>query len=119
MTTVEVTRGASWLIEEVPADSIFTPEKLTDEHRLIAQTADEFMTNEVLPATERLEQKDWALARTLVNRAGELGLLGTDVPESLGGVGLDKAASIIVGDAVGRSASFATTFGAQTGLAIT
>jgi alkylation response protein AidB-like acyl-CoA dehydrogenase len=119
MTTVEVTRGASWLIEEVPADSIFTPEKLTDEHRLIAQTADEFMTNEVLPATERLEQKDWALARTLVKRAGELGLLGTDVPESLGGVGLDKVASIIVGDAVGRSASFATTFGAQTGLAIT
>jgi alkylation response protein AidB-like acyl-CoA dehydrogenase len=119
MTTVEVTRGASWLIEEVPAGSIFTPEKLTDEHRLIAQTADEFMTNEVLPATERLEQKDWALARTLVKRAGELGLLGTDVPESLGGVGLDKVASIIVGDAVGRSASFATTFGAQTGLAIT
>ena len=77
------------------------------------------MTNEVLPAIERLEQKDWALARQLVRRAGELGLLGTDVPESFGGVGLDKVASIIVGEAVGRSASFATTFGAQTGLAIT
>ena len=107
------------MIEDAPADSIFTPEKLSDEHRLISQTADEFMTNEVLPAIERLEQKDWALARDLVRRAGELGLLGTDVPEALGGVGLDKVSSVLVGEAVGRAASFATTFGAQTGLAIT
>ncbi|MDP9323666.1 MAG: acyl-CoA dehydrogenase family protein, partial [Acidobacteriota bacterium] len=69
------------------------------------------MTNEVQPAIERLEQKDWALARRLVRRAGELGLLGTDVPEAFGGVGLDKVASILVGEAAGRAASFATTFG--------
>ena len=119
MTTTTTARGGTWLIEDAPADSIFTPEKLSDEHRLISQTADEFMTNEVLPAIERLEQKDWALARQLVRRAGELGLLGTDVPEAFGGVGLDKVASILVGEAAGRAASFATTFGAQTGLAIT
>jgi alkylation response protein AidB-like acyl-CoA dehydrogenase len=119
MTTTTTARGGAWLIEDVPADSVFTPEKLSDEHRLISQTADEFMTNEVLPAIERLEQKDWALARQLVRRAGELGLLGTDVPEAFGGVGLDKVASILVGEAAGRAASFATTFGAQTGLAIT
>ena len=68
---------------------------------------------------DRLEQKDWALARRLVGRCGELGLLGTDVPEEYGGVALDKVSSIVVGEAVGRVASFATTFGAQTGLAIT
>ena len=68
---------------------------------------------------ERLEQKDWALARALVRRSGELGLLGTDVPEQYGGVELDKVSAIVVSEAVGRSASFATTFGAQTGLAIT
>jgi alkylation response protein AidB-like acyl-CoA dehydrogenase len=119
MTTTTTARGGAWLIEDAPADSIFTPEKLSDEHRLISQTADEFMTNEVLPAIERLEQKDWTLARDLVRRAGELGLLGTDVPEALGGVGLDKVSSVLVGEAVGRAASFATTFGAQTGLAIT
>jgi alkylation response protein AidB-like acyl-CoA dehydrogenase len=107
------------LIEDTAADAIFTPEKLSDEHRLIGQTADEFMTKEVMPSIERLEQKDWTLARQLVRRAGELGLLGTDVPEALGGVGLDKVASIVVGEAAGRAASFATTFGAQTGLAIT
>ena len=119
MTTLTTARGGSWLIEDATADSIFTPEKLSDEHRLIGQTAGEFITNEVLPAIDRLEQKDWALARQLVRRTGDLGLLGTDVPEALGGVGLDKVSSILVGEAVGRSASFATTFGAQTGLAIT
>jgi len=119
MTTLTTLRGGSWLIEDTPVDSVFTPEQLSDEHRLIGQTADEFMTNEVLPALEQLEEKDWKLARRLVARAGELGLLGTDVSDEFGGVGLDKVASILVGEAMGRSASFATTFGAQTGLAIT
>jgi alkylation response protein AidB-like acyl-CoA dehydrogenase len=112
-------RGGSWLTEDADPQAVFTPERLTDEHRLIGQTASEFMETEVEPATERLEEKDWALARSLVRRAGELGLLGADVPEPLGGVGLDKVSAVIVGEAVGRSASFATTFGAQTGLAIT
>jgi alkylation response protein AidB-like acyl-CoA dehydrogenase len=119
MTTTATVRGGSWLIEDAAGEGIFTPEQLSDEHRLIGQTADEFVTQEVLPAIDRLEQKDWTLARQLVRRAGELGLLGTDVPESFGGVDLDKVSSIVVGEAVGRSASFATTFGAETGLAIT
>jgi alkylation response protein AidB-like acyl-CoA dehydrogenase len=119
MTTMTTTRGGVWLIEDTSANMVFTPEKLSDEHRLIGQTAHEFVTTEVLPALERLEQKDWGLARTLVRRCGELGLLGTDVPESHGGVELDKVSAIVVGEAIGRSASFATTFGAQTGLAIT
>ena len=112
-------RGGGWLTDETDAASVFTPEQLTEEHRLIAQTAAEFIDTEVEPAIERLEQKDWALARLLVQRCGELGLLGTDVPDALGGVGLDKVSSVLVGEAMGRSASFATTFGAQTGLAIT
>src|SRR5215210_7940920 len=119
MTTTATVRGGSWLIEDTGVGTAFTPEQLSEEHRLIGQTADEFVTNEVLPAIDRLEQKDWTLARHLIRRAGELGLLGTDVPESFGGVDLDKVSSIVVGEAVGRSASFATTFGAETGLAIT
>ncbi|MFL6278729.1 MAG: acyl-CoA dehydrogenase family protein [Vicinamibacterales bacterium] len=119
MTTLTTVRGGSWLIEETPVEPVFTPEQLSDEHRLISQTADEFITNEVQPALDRLEQKDWELARRLVRRAGELGLLGTDVPEEFEGIGLGKIASVVVGESMGRSASFATTFGAQTGLAIT
>jgi alkylation response protein AidB-like acyl-CoA dehydrogenase len=118
MASNAISRGGSWLIEDA-TEPIFTPERLSDEHRLIRQTTDELITTEVLPKLEQLEQKDWALARALVRRCGELGLLGTDVPEAYGGVELDKASSIVVGEAIGRSASFATTFGAQTGLAVT
>lgn len=119
MTTATTARGGAWLIEDVGAASVFTREKLSDEHRMILRTAEDFVDNEVLPVLDRLEQKDWALARTLVQRCGELGLLGPDVPEAYGGVELDKISSILVGEAVGRCASFATTFGAQTGLTIT
>jgi alkylation response protein AidB-like acyl-CoA dehydrogenase len=114
-----ITRGGSWLIEETAADAVFTRERLTDEQRMFMQTAEEFVDKEVTPETDRLEQKDWALARKFVQRAGELGLLATDVPDEFGGLDLDKRSSIVVGEAIGRSASLATTFGAQTGLAIT
>src|SRR5258708_22481651 len=119
MATETMARGGAWLIEEPPADGAFTRERLNDEQRLIGQTAEEFVDGEVLLALDRLEQKDWALARTLVQRAGELGLLATDVAEEYGGIDVDRVSSVIAGEAVGRCASFATTFGAQTGLAIT
>ena len=108
-----------WLLEDTGNPAVLTPERLDDDHRLIGRTADEFVDNEVLPLLDRLEQKDWSLARSLIRRSGELGLLGTDVPEHLGGVGLDRAAALVVGESAGRCASFATTFGAQTGLAVT
>ena len=117
-TTSAIRRGADWLLDATAPQDVFTPERLSDEHRMIRQTATQFLENEILPATDRLEQKDWAHARTLVKRAGDLGLLGTDVPETFGGINLDKAAAVVVGESVGAGASFATTFGAQTGLAI-
>jgi len=110
--------GADWLVRETASGDVFTPERLSDEHRLIEQTAAEFIANEVAPALPEMEKKNWKVARDLVARAGALGLIGVDTPEEFGGVGLDKAASIVVGEAVGEVASFATTFGAQTGLAI-
>ncbi len=118
MTVAEKTlKGGSWLLEE--SAEAFTPEQLTEEHRLIGQTAEEFVTSEVYPVLERLEQKEWTLAKALLKRCGELGLLATDVAEEYGGVALDKVTSVVVGEAIGKSASFAATFGAQTGLAIT
>ena len=118
-STITTPKGGSWLIEESPAADAFTRERLNDEQRMVLQTAQEFIDKEVAPAVERLEAKDWALARSLVHRGAELGLLATDVPEAYGGLDLDKVSSVAVGEAVGRSASFATTFGAQSGLAIT
>jgi alkylation response protein AidB-like acyl-CoA dehydrogenase len=119
MATDTLTQGGSWLIEDTAADAVFTRERLNDEQRMIGRTAEQFIDKEVLPELDRLEAKDWALARSLGQRCGELGLLATDVPEAYGGLDLDKVSSVVVGEAVGRCASFATTFGAQTGLAIT
>jgi len=117
-TTTTSTRGAEWLFAATTHDTMLTPEGLSDDHRLIAQTAAEFLEKELLPALPQMETKDWALARAMVKRCGDLGLLGTDVPEEFGGIDLDKAAATVVGEVIGGSASFATTFGAQTGLAI-
>jgi alkylation response protein AidB-like acyl-CoA dehydrogenase len=110
--------GGAWLLEETAPGSIFTPERLTDEHRLIAQTAAEFVDKEILPNHDQLEAKDWNLARRLVRRSGELGLMGTDVAEAHGGLELDKASAVVVGSRIGQSGSFGSTFGAQTSLAI-
>jgi alkylation response protein AidB-like acyl-CoA dehydrogenase len=115
-TTVH--KGGAWLIEDADAADAFAPEQLTDEHRLMARTAADFVRQEVAPAREALEGKDWGLARRLLRRAGELGLLGTDVPEPLGGLDLDKISSVIVAAEIAADASFGTTFGANSGLAI-
>src|SRR5438094_8802960 len=111
-------RGGAWLLEASSADSVFTPERMTEEHRLIGQMAQEFVDHEVLPQLDRLEQKDWTLARQLVRRCGDLGLLGVDVPEAYGGVGLDKVTSLLVSDKMSRAASFGATFGAQANLTV-
>jgi alkylation response protein AidB-like acyl-CoA dehydrogenase len=110
--------GVEWLIRDTVPGEVFTPERFTAEHRLIEQTAAEFVANEVIPALPELDKKNWDVARRLIGRAGALGLVGTDTPEEYGGVGLDKAAAVIVCDAIGDAASFSTTFGAQSGLAI-
>jgi alkylation response protein AidB-like acyl-CoA dehydrogenase len=128
MTTTERVRGtdakaspptgAAWLLEPGDARSMLTPERLSDEHRLIARTAREFAEKEVVPAIDRLEKKDWTCARQLLQRAGELGLLGVDAPEEFGGIGLDKAAALVVSSHIAGSASFSAAFGAQGNLAI-
>ena len=111
-------RGAEWLLQPSDPAGIFTPERMTGEHRLIAQTVTDFVDQEVLPVLDRLEQKDWNLARQLVRRCGELGLLGVDVAEAFGGVQLDKVASMIVSERMSRGASFGATFGAHANLMI-
>jgi alkylation response protein AidB-like acyl-CoA dehydrogenase len=111
-------RGGEWLLQESDPAGVFTPEKMTEEHRLIAQTVSDFVEQEVLPVLDRLEDKDWGIARKLVQRCGELGLLGVDVAEAYGGMQLDKVTSMIVSERMSRSASFGGTFGAHANLVI-
>jgi len=117
-TDTTILRGGEFLLQAGEADGVFTPEKLTEEHLLIGRTAQEFVENEVLPKLDELEQKDWNLARELVKKGAELGLLGVDVPEAYGGLGLDKVTSLVVSERLARSASFGATFGAHANLTI-
>jgi len=112
----ELVIGGSFLIEERHPEEVLTPEDFTEEQRMIAETTRQFVDTEVRPAIPQLEKHDWHLARTLLRKAGELGLLGANVPEEYGGLGLDQTSGTLISENVGRSASFAVTFGAQTGI---
>lgn len=105
--------GGSFLIEDRTPDETFTPEDFTEQHLLIAQTAEEFANKEIVPNAEKMEHKDFAVSRELVRKAGELGLSGVDVPEQYGGMQLDKVTSAIVADRIAKYAGFSTTWGAH------
>ena len=88
--------GGSFLIEERTTAEVFTPEDFTEEHRMIADTARQFMDNEVRPRLDELEKtKDWNIARELVRKGAEIGLVGATVPEEYGGLGLDQVSGAI------------------------
>ena len=113
-----IIKGGAFLIEERTPEEIFTPEDFTEEHRMIAETTRQFVDNEVVPRTDELEKHDWKLARQLVGKAAELGLIGANIPEDFGGLGLDQTSGALIGENIGRSASFATTLGAESGIGL-
>src|SRR5438105_11612830 len=112
-TAIPATRisGGSFLLEERKGDEVFTPEDFTEQHLLIARTAEEFAIKEIVPNIEKLEHKDFALLRELVRKAGELGLSGADVPEQYGGMELDKVTSALIADRLARYGGFSATWG--------
>jgi len=114
----KVVQGGAFLIEPTTPEEIFTPEDFTEEHRMIAETTRQFMDNEVLPRIDELEHHDWKLSRELVKKAADLGLIGANIPEEYGGLGLDQTSGALVGENIGRSASFATTLGAESGIGL-
>jgi butyryl-CoA dehydrogenase len=117
-TTVPTNRitGCSFLLEERKPSEIFTVEDFSDQHQLIAQTADEFATNEIVPHIEAMEEKDFSISRDLLKKASDLGLTSADIPEAYGGLEMDKVTSCIIADRVSKYAGFATTWGAHTGI---
>ncbi len=114
----KVVQGGSFLIEHRTTEEVFTPEDFTEEHRMIAETTRQFVDNEVIPRIDELEQHDWNLARELVKKSADLGLISANIPEEYGGLGLDQTSGALVGENIGRSASFATTLGAESGIGL-
>ena len=116
VTSIPISKasGGSFLIEERSPNEVFTPEDFTEQHQLIAQTAEEFAIKEIVPSIEKLEQKQFSINRELLRKAGELGLSGVDVPEQYGGTQMDKVTSAIIADRIAKYGGFSTTWGAHT-----
>lgn len=109
-------KGGAFLIEEVTADQMFTPEDFTDEHKMIAKTTEDYILGDVLPYIDEIEEHNFEHSVRLLKKAGELGLLGADVPEEYGGLGLDKISSALITEKFSRAGSFSLSYGAHVGI---
>jgi alkylation response protein AidB-like acyl-CoA dehydrogenase len=114
--TKPAAKGGSFLLESPQPADVFTPADLTDDQKLIGQTAEEFVVKEVLPLVRDLENKKAGLMAALVKKGGELGLMGGGVPEQYGGAGLDKIATTVLTEKLSLYGGFAVTHGAHAGI---
>lgn len=116
MSTQEKVKGASFLLEEISPEQVFTPEDMTEEQKMIGQSVLDFVEKEIEPVREQLENLNYDLSRQLMRKAGELGFLGGEVPEEYGGLNLDKISATVLSENMTRSGSFALTHGAHIGI---
>jgi butyryl-CoA dehydrogenase len=110
--------GGGFLLEERPAADVFTPEDFSEQQRMIGQTTEEFVLNEIVPLADKMEHKDYSISRDLLKKAGELGLSGVEVPEAYGGLDMDKVTAAVIADHMAKYAGFATTWGAHSGIGL-
>ncbi len=114
--TKPAAKGGSFLLESPQPSDVFTPADLTDDQKLIGQTAEEFVLKEVLPLAKELENKKAGLMAELVKKGGEVGLMGGGVPEEFGGAGLDKISTTVLTEKLSIYGGFAVTHGAHAGI---
>lgn len=109
-------KGGEFIIRDVHHNEIFTPEEWTEEQQMIAQTCDDFIIQEITPLLDRIDKMEEGLMPSLVEKAGELGMLGMSVPEELGGMGVDFKTSLLATERLGKGHSFSVAYGAHTGI---
>lgn len=115
-TTNELIKGGAFLTEDITPDRVFTPEDFSDEQKMIAKTAEDYVKNEVLPVVDKLENHEFEHSVKLLKSAGDLGLLGADVPEEYDGLGLDKISSALISEKLAVAGGFSITHGAHVGI---
>lgn len=108
--------GGEFIIRDTPAASVFIPEEWTEEQRMMSQTCRDFINAEIAPILDRIDNMEEGLVVSLINKAGDLGLLGISVPEELGGLGMDFKTSMLCTEALGEGHSFSVAYGAHTGI---
>lgn len=115
-TKDKLIKGGSFLVDELSGEDIITPEDFTDEHKMIAQTTEDFVVGDVVPLIDKLENHEFENSVDLLKKAGELGLLSADIPEEYGGLGLDKISSSLITEKFARAGGFSITHGAHVGI---
>jgi alkylation response protein AidB-like acyl-CoA dehydrogenase len=116
LTSSDAAKGGEFLIKTTNASSVFIPEEQSEEQRMIAQTCSDFLDHEVHPYLDRIDQQEEGLMQQILDKAGELGLLGISVPEEYGGFGKDFTTSMIATEALGAGHSFSVAYAAHTGI---
>ncbi|WP_274307863.1 acyl-CoA dehydrogenase family protein [Solibacillus daqui] len=114
--TTNIIKGGGFLIEDVEIERVITPEDFTDEQKMIAQTTQEYVQNEIVPVIENLEHHEFEHSVRLLKKAGDLGLLAADIPEEYEGLGLDKISSALIGEKMSPAGGFSITHGAHVGI---
>lgn len=109
-------KGGEFIIRDVEHKDIFTPEEWSEEQQMIAQTCDDFILQEITPVLERIDKMEEGLMPSLLEKAGELGVLGMSVPVELGGMGVDFKTSLLATEHLGKGHSFSVAYGAHTGI---
>ena len=109
-------KGGEYIIRDVHHSEVFTPEEWNEEQKMIAQMCDDFIQQEVLPHLDRIDNMEDGLMKSIVEKAGGLGLLGLSVPEELGGMGVDFKTALLATEHLGTGYSFSVSFGAHTGI---
>lgn len=113
----QMIKGGEFLIKETDPERVFIPEEWNEEQKMIAQTCKDFLHQEIFPQLDNIDSMSAAeLMPSLMDKAGELGLLGTSVPESYGGFGMNFNTSMLVAEVTGAGHSFAVALSAHTGI---
>ncbi|QYQ96817.1 acyl-CoA dehydrogenase family protein [Riemerella anatipestifer] len=112
-----ILKGGEFLIKETPATQIFSIEELSEEQKMLRDSAKEFIDRTVIPNRERFEKKDYAFTEECMKEIGAMGFLGISVPESYGGLGMGFVTTMLACDYLsGATGSLATAYGAHTGI---
>lgn len=109
-------KGGEFIIRDVHHSEIFTPEEWNEEQQMIAQTCDDFILQEITPVLDQIDKMEDGLMPSLLEKAGELGMLGMSVPEEFGGMGVDFKTSLLATERLGKGHSFSVAYGAHTGI---